>query len=79
MPHVKVIAVSTSSAASGTASQNAQAAQSASGPITFALTPQQVLKVDYAESFASNIRLALIAPGTTGREVIPPPYAPATP
>jgi pilus assembly protein CpaB len=79
VPHVKVIAVATSTAVGGTASQNAQAAQSASGPITFALTPQQVLKVNYAESFASNIRLALIAPGTAGREVVPSPYAPLTP
>lgn len=32
-------------------------------PITFALTPRQVLKVEHAETFASEVRLALLRPG----------------
>lgn len=41
-------------------------------PITFALTPRQVLEVEHAETFASEVRLALLRPGEqsalTGRE-----------
>jgi pilus assembly protein CpaB len=33
-------------------------------PVTFALTPHDSLALSYAESFASKVRLALIAPGT---------------
>jgi len=33
-------------------------------PVTFALSTQDSLKVTYAESFATKVRLALIAPGT---------------
>ena len=33
-------------------------------PVTFALSVQDSLKVTYAESFATKVRLALIAPGT---------------
>jgi pilus assembly protein CpaB len=33
-------------------------------PVTFALSVQDSLKVTYAESYASKLRLALIAPGT---------------
>jgi pilus assembly protein CpaB len=32
-------------------------------PITFALTPRQVLKVEHAETFAAEVRLALLRPG----------------
>ena len=32
-------------------------------PVTFALTPQQVLKIQYAESLAAEVRLALRRPG----------------
>src|SRR5262249_17398389 len=32
-------------------------------PVTFALTKQQELQVSYAQSFAQDVRLALIAPG----------------
>jgi pilus assembly protein CpaB len=33
-------------------------------PVTFALSREESLKVTYAESFATKVRLALIAPGT---------------
>jgi pilus assembly protein CpaB len=71
VPAAKVIAVGTVSGGS-----SGQSSSSTNTPITFALTPDQVLKVDYAESFASNVRLSLVAPGTTGRPANPPPYAP---
>jgi len=32
-------------------------------PITFALTPRQVLEVEHAETFAQEVRLALLRPG----------------
>jgi pilus assembly protein CpaB len=45
-------------------------------PVTFSLTPEQVLKVSYAESFAQKVRLSIVAPGTSGRSASPSPYAP---
>ena len=33
-------------------------------PVTFALSKQESLKITYAESFAEEVRLALVAPGT---------------
>jgi pilus assembly protein CpaB len=37
-------------------------------PVTFALSRNQSLKVAYAESFATKLRLALVAPGTRSKE-----------
>lgn len=45
-------------------------------PVTFALTPHQVLAVSYAESFASNVRLSLVAPGGTSSPKTPTIYSP---
>ena len=36
-------------------------------PVTFALNREDSLKVTYAESFATKVRLALVAPGTRSR------------
>jgi pilus assembly protein CpaB len=36
-------------------------------PVTFALSPRQVLVLTYAEQYADGIRLALIAPGDSSR------------
>ncbi|GLY13876.1 Flp pilus assembly protein CpaB [Kineosporia rhizophila] len=36
-------------------------------PVTFALDREDSLKVTYAESFATKVRLALVAPGTRSR------------
>jgi len=49
---------------------------SGSGVVTLALTPVQVQEVAYAESFAQKVWLSLVAPGTTGTQAQPPPYAP---
>ncbi len=48
-------------------------------PVTFSLTPQDVLKVSYAESFAQKVRLSKVAPGTSASvtAVTPPPYSPS--
>jgi pilus assembly protein CpaB len=35
-------------------------------PVTFALTPQESLRLTYAESFAAKVRLALIGDGQSG-------------
>lgn len=40
-------------------------------PITFALTNEEALILSHAESFATNVRLSLLAPGQRSR--IPPP------
>ncbi len=73
VPSAKVIVAPTAPASS----QNSRSAtQGQSEAITLALTPGQVLQVYYAESFASDLRLSLVAPGTTGRPVHPRPYAP---
>lgn len=37
-------------------------------PVTFALDRKDSLKVTYAESFATKVRLALVAPGTRSKE-----------
>ena len=48
-------------------------AQTTSGPVTLALTPQQALVVSLAETTASKVRLALVAPGSpTTPENVPP-------
>ncbi len=44
-------------------------------PVTLSLTPRQVLKVSFAESFAQKVRLSIIAPNSVGRLANPPPYA----
>jgi pilus assembly protein CpaB len=40
-------------------------------PITFALTNEEALILSHAESFATNVRLSLLAPGQRSR--VPPP------
>jgi pilus assembly protein CpaB len=44
-------------------------------PITFSLSPEDVLKVSYAESFASKVRLSLVAPGSATAPTNLPPYS----
>lgn len=48
---------------------------STSGPINLALTPQQALVVSLAESTASKVRLALVAPGSPTTPQNVPPYS----
>jgi pilus assembly protein CpaB len=76
VPDAKVLDVGTPTTGGGSASSSSQAVGSDEVvPVTFALTPQQVLAVSYAESFAQKVWLSLIAPGT-GSAAQPPPYAP---
>jgi pilus assembly protein CpaB len=44
-------------------------------PVSFALTPEQVLAVSYAESFASKVRLSIL-PSTGAAPPKVPPYKP---
>jgi len=46
---------------------SAQFEQSEVVPVTFALNRSDSLKVTYAESFATKVRLALVAPGTRSK------------
>jgi pilus assembly protein CpaB len=76
VPVAKVLGVGTPTTAGGSASGSSQpTTQSQVVPVTFALTPDQVLAVSYAESFAQKVRLALMAPGAQP-PVPPPPYKP---
>jgi pilus assembly protein CpaB len=85
VPDARVLQVgspttTTTSTTGGAATASSQAAlQNAVVPVTFALTPQQVLQVSYAESFAQKVRLSVIAPNTTGATPNVPPYQPANP
>lgn len=51
----------------------------ASVPVTFSLTPAEVLKVSYAESFAEKVRLSLIAPNSGPAAADDPPAYRPTP
>jgi pilus assembly protein CpaB len=73
--HVLGVGTPISTGTSASASTPNTAASSAT-PVTFELTPQEVLQVSYAESFAQKVRLSLIAPGTNGAPAQLAPYAP---
>lgn len=60
----------------GQIASNSSSTQGETVPITFALSPTQVLKVSYAESFAEKVRLSIVAPGSRARSVSPSPYRP---
>jgi pilus assembly protein CpaB len=68
---------STGGGGGGASPSSPGASGNAAVPVTFALTPQQVLQVSYAESFAQRVRLSLVAPGTSGAPVQLPPYTPS--
>jgi len=72
----KVLDVGVTTTAGGSGSGSSPSTgQAQVVPVTFALTPAQVLAVSYAESFAQKVRLSLVAPGTT-LPAQPPPYTP---
>lgn len=65
----------------GTQGSSASVGTSQGQPMTFSLTPAQVLRVSYAQGFAQSVRLSIVAPGTvpgTPRR-IPRAYAPRIP
>lgn len=72
---VKVLSVGTPAASGGSAAA-AGPATNQELPVTFALTPSQVLRVSYAATFAQKVRLSLVAPDTTGPPARPSPYRP---
>jgi pilus assembly protein CpaB len=72
VPHVEVLGVGETTSGSGS--------QASSGlPVTLSLTPAQVLRVNYAESFAQTMSLSIVAPGTSTHQRTPAPYAPTGP
>jgi pilus assembly protein CpaB len=76
VPVAKVIGVGTPTTTGGSGTGSSQpSAQGQVVPVTFALTPDEVLAVSYAESFAQKVRLALMAPGTAV-PAPPQPYKP---
>jgi pilus assembly protein CpaB len=76
VPAAKVLGVGTPTTSGGSGTGSSQPTnQGQVVPVTFALTPQEILAVSYAESFAQKVRLALIAPGTA-IPAPPPPYKP---
>lgn len=76
VPGAEVLNVATPTADS--ASGAVSSSNSGAVPVTFSLTPEQVLKVSYAESFAQKVRLSIVAPNSGPANANPPPYA-ATP
>jgi pilus assembly protein CpaB len=63
VPDARIVEVGTPRVQGGRGVQEQSADPSQVVPVTFALTPQQVLVVSYAESNATEVRLALLRPG----------------
>jgi pilus assembly protein CpaB len=59
----RVLAVGSPRLKGGNGAQEAQQDPSQVVPVTFALSKRQELRVAYAQSFASDVRLALVRPG----------------
>jgi pilus assembly protein CpaB len=76
VPAAKVLGIGTPTTAGGSGTSSSQpSSQGQVVPVTFALTPTQVLAVSYAESFAQKVRLALMTPGGP-IPAAPAPYKP---
>lgn len=89
VPNARIITVGTPRAGNqgvrDSQGSNGLSAQPSTGssqvvPVTFALTPKQTLQVTYAESYATQVRLALIRPGDQpkpgpGEYILPPSRA----
>lgn len=65
VPGARIIDVGQPRLKGGRGVQQPQADPSQVVPVTFALTPRQQLRVTFAESFAQEVRLALLPPGET--------------
>lgn len=80
VPSAKILQIGTPTTGGGSTSASSSGGGSAVSdqviPVTFSLTPEQVLRVSYAESFAQKVRLSLVAPGSSGQPVTPPTYQP---
>jgi pilus assembly protein CpaB len=63
VPGARVIGVGVAVPKGGDKVQEADQTQAQVVPVTFALSPEQDLAVTHAESFASEVRLALLRPG----------------
>ena len=63
VPNARIVEVGTPRVQGGRGVREQDADPSQVVPVTFALTPEQVLVVSYAESNASEVRLALLRPG----------------
>jgi len=71
VPHARVISVGTPQTAvakqfTNNQSNNNGGAVRPQVPVTFAVTPKQSLRVSYGESYATEVRLALVRQGDTG-------------
>jgi pilus assembly protein CpaB len=64
VPNARIIEVGQPRLAGGRGVQEQAADPSEVVPVTFALTPEQALVLSYAESNASEVRLALLRPGS---------------
>ncbi|HEX2810771.1 MAG TPA: Flp pilus assembly protein CpaB [Kineosporiaceae bacterium] len=64
VPNAPVLAIGQLQRADAPNADGTRFQQSEVVPVTFALTVKDSLKVTYAESYATKVRLALIAPGT---------------
>jgi pilus assembly protein CpaB len=64
VPNARIIEVGQPRLAGGRGIQEQAADPSEVVPVTFALSPEQALVISYAESNASEVRLALLRPGS---------------
>jgi pilus assembly protein CpaB len=64
VPNARVIEVGQPRLAGGRGVQEQSADPAQVVPVTFALTPEQALVISYAESNATEVRLALLRPGS---------------
>jgi pilus assembly protein CpaB len=67
----EIIAVGQPRAKGGNGVQDNQQDPTQVVPVTFALTKDQEVRVSYAQSFAQDVRLALLPPGDTGQRTLP--------
>ena len=63
MPGARIVDVGQPELKGGNGVQEQQADPATVVPVTFALDPKEALTVTYAESFAAEVRLALLRPG----------------
>ena len=70
VPGARVIAVGQPRLKGGNGANEAQQDPAEVVPVTFALTKKQDIKVAHAQTFAADVRLALLRPGDDPRRTL---------
>lgn len=74
VPRVEVLGVGQPTSTGAASGGSASATTDSGLPVTLSLSPTQVLRVNFAESFAQTMSLSLVAPGTSTHQRVPTPY-----